>query len=588
MSEVVHPVTYPLSTLTYFRASQAAFASLVCALAHRPSLLPGAITESLPVTVITTPELLQCRQACHQRLRQALGLNALGLLMFAVMQWLPATPLLSAGQQIEPRWLLASLAVLLLLLGLLAWGVCFFHWMHLQRYAKVVDSLQRILAPRELSSVRQALAVAREQAGQSPLNISALHALQPQLEQHLEGLTRQYLQQSLAAYVANAHNQCRQHLQAIRSRTPLIQAESTVRETLQRLQQRRDQLSDQWDETYEKFSWWNKIKYSDGPDFSEIDQAIRQLKKMHERLLTQHAEDFTRLDKHFFELKYRAEARITTSQQQIEKFIAHEVARSQENELPLRAGFMLSALSVPLSLWDDFTTAGNIYDALRSVNGNFAGMSDSEIWLETLFMSSESLVGLTSLAKGAYFEKLVAADTRGALFEHFNNPGTDIVIDGVAYQIKATSSTTYINSLDADIPVITTSEVAEQTRAIDSGFSNIELEHSVDLALGDSVVDTKDTAFDALLTGVGGLGLFATIQGINHAAEYYENGGDGVEALFAGAGVAIEGTARALVGTAELGYKVLASAPSRFIGRTLLAGLEKLDDKMMDAGSKPK
>ena len=77
------------------------------------------------------------------------------------------------------------------------------------------------------------------------------------------------------------------------------------------------------------------------------------------------------------------------------------------------------------------------------------------------------------------------------------------------------------------------------------------------------------------------MGLFATMQGINHAGEHYKNGGDGVEAIFNGAGVAIEGTARALVGTAELGYKVLSSRPSRFIGRTLLAGLQKLDDKMM-------
>jgi hypothetical protein len=41
-----------------------------------------------------------------------------------------------------------------------------------------------------------------------------------------------------------------------------------------------------------------------------------------------------------------------------------------------------------------------------------------------------------------------------------------------------------------------------------------------------------------------------------------------------------------VVGTAELGYKVLNSAPSRFVGRTLLAGLKRLDDKMMEAGSK--
>ncbi|WP_270698447.1 hypothetical protein [Aeromonas sp. QDB05] len=45
--------------------------------------------------------------------------------------------------------------------------------------------------------------------------------------------------------------------------------------------------------------------------------------------------------------------------------------------------------------------------------------------------------------------------------------------------------------------------------------------------------------------------------------------------------MAIEGTARALVGAAEMGYKVLASRPSRFIGRMLLKGIDKLDKKMM-------
>lgn len=168
------------------------------------------------------------------------------------------------------------------------------------------------------------------------------------------------------------------------------------------------------------------------------------------------------------------------------------------------------------------------------------------------------------------------------MFEHFNHPGTDIVIDGQAFQLKATASAGYVNSVDENIPVIATSEVAVQTRAIDAGFSNAELENSVDLALGGSVFDIKDTTVDAVLSGICGLGVFATIQGINHAGMRMENGGDTVEALFEGAGVAIEGSARALVGTAELGYKVLSSRPSRFVGRVLLAGLKKLDDKIME------
>src|SRR5690606_12264920 len=113
----------------------------------------------------------------------------------------------------------------------------------------------------------------------------------------------------------------------------------------------------------------------------------------------------------------------------------------------LKKSLWLSALSLPVSAWSDLDSAGNVYDALRRVNGNFANMSDTEIWWETLFISPESLTGLAALTKGAYFEQLVSADTGGVLFEHFNHPGTDIVIDSVAYQIKATDSVGYVRSV---------------------------------------------------------------------------------------------------------------------------------------------
>ncbi|WP_415834816.1 hypothetical protein [Kerstersia similis] len=441
---------------------------------------------------------------------------------------------------------------------------------------------------RDLSVARENMARCRIQAEKNHLYASALCVLQPQLEKYLDELTQQNLQQCLMTDVTTARKQCLQHLDEVRNRMPLIKVDTSLSENLQRLRQRREELNTQWEEAYKRFSWWSKIKYFEGPDFSEIDKSIAQLKELHERLHAKHAEEFVRLDRYFTEMNSRAEARIAASQSQIEQFIAHVITRENEVVLPFKAGMLLSMMSVPVSLWRDVSVAGSIYDALRKVNGHYAGMSDGDIWLETLFMPAESLVGLASLVKGAYFEQLVAADTGGVLFEYFNNPGTDIVIDGVAYQLKATSSAAYVNSVDADIPVIATSEVAEQTRAIDSGFSNIELEHSVGLALGGSVIDIKDTAVDALLIGVGGLGLFATLQGVNHAAKRYHNGGDAVEAIFSGAGVAIEGTARALVNTAELGFKVLTSAPSRFVGRTVLAGLKKLDDKLAEPDAKSK
>jgi len=47
-----------------------------------------------------------------------------------------------------------------------------------------------------------------------------------------------------------------------------------------------------------------------------------------------------------------------------------------------------------------------------------------------------------------------------------------------------------------------------------------------------------------MLTGVGILGFFATVNGMNHAQVRLDNGIDGIEAIFGGTGVAIEGTAK--------------------------------------------
>jgi hypothetical protein len=328
------------------------------------------------------------------------------------------------------------------------------------------------------------------------------------------------------------------------------------------------------------------LKYCEGPDFKDIDKAINELSTLQRKLVARHSDDLQALEAHFKESENRALSRIAASKVEAARYIRNsDYHNSLESPLVQKA-LWFSAMSVPLSMWSDVDSAADVYDSLRAVNSNYSSMSDLEIWWEALFLPAESLAGLAALTKGAYFERLVAEDTGGELFEHFNNPETDIVIDGIAFQLKATDSAGYVYSVDETIPVIATTEVALATGVVDSGYSHEDLTNTIDNALGGTIVDIGDTTVDAVLAGLGGLGLFATIEGINHASKKYENGGDGVESLFEGAGVAIEGTARALVGAAEMGYNVLASRPSRFVGRALLNGLKELDDKMMQAGSK--
>lgn len=516
---------------------------------------------------VSTKEFNQLLDECNQRLWQAIGLSVLALILWFATE----SGLL--------KWILLAFVAFL---GGLAWAAFIVLERRRREYEKACAILEGSLCSQEIASIRGSINGVELKAENDEFLASLLRELRPRLDRHLDEVTRKSLQLELSREVESTRLQASERIDQAKNQVPIVIARNTVDETLTRLKTNRQRIVAEWARAYETFSRWNKIWYGPDPDLREMDETIKQLEDMRRRLLTRHKDDFAKLDAHFAELKSRAEARIAESQQKIARFIEVESSRERSQGVPLKAALWLSALSVPASLWLDFTKAGDVYDALRGVNGNYAGLSDAEIWWETLLMPAESLVGLAALTKGAYFEQLVAADTGGRLFEHFNHPGTDIVIDGQAFQLKATASAGYVNSVDENIPVIATSEVAEQTRAIDAGFSNAELENSVDLALGGSVFDIKDTTVDAVLSGIGGLGLFATIQGINHAGKRVENGGDVVEAMFEGAGVAIVGTARALVGTAELGYKVLSSRPSRFVGRVLLAGLKKLDDKIME------
>jgi hypothetical protein len=358
---------------------------------------------------------------------------------------------------------------------------------------------------------------------------------------------------------------------------PLLKMQNDVQAALKTIENYRLNAQSEWNVKYERFSWWNKIKHAQGPDFRDFDNKILELKDISVKIKQKHGADIKKINQQYETLKATGNRRIKAAYERANEILLENKEVSlTANEL-LQKAYWCSTFSVSISLWSDFNQAGDIYDSLRSVNGNFADMSDSEIWWESLWMSSESLTGLASLAKGAYFEQLVANDTGGELFEHFNHKDTDIIIDGVAVQLKATDSVSYIESVDSGIPVITTSEVAGKTGMIDSGYSNEELTDSVDLALGGTVVDVADTTIDALLAGVGGLGVFASISGINHAQAKYDNGMNGEEALIEGLSVAVEGTAKGVVDAGELVSKAVMSRPSRFVGRTLLKGLKKLE-----------
>lgn len=344
--------------------------------------------------------------------------------------------------------------------------------------------------------------------------------------------------------------------------TAVAQAYRTLQAAIVKQKSIREQGEADWTDRHKRMSWWDRLT-KDGPDFEAMDRALVEMEKAKGKL--EASGDLHRTRMHFRNLSDRAVARLAES----EKMAIETVPETDQDWFPdaniAKSALLLSAMSIPVSVWADVARAHDIYDALRRVSSGHAAMSDVDIWLDSLFQPSESLAGLVSLTKGAYFEQLVADQTGGELFEHFNHPGTDIVIDNVAYQIKATDSATYINSIPDGIPVIATTEVTDLPDVESIGIADADLQSDTGLALGGTVVDVADTTADAVLTGLGGLGLIATIRGIGHAARSINGGDDAFVAVLEGASVAVAGTARSAINTMELAYKA-----GRFVGRPIL------------------
>jgi len=351
---------------------------------------------------------------------------------------------------------------------------------------------------------------------------------------------------------------------------PLLRLEELISTNIASLKARKKQMKEAWQKQYDQLSWWDKLS-CDRQDTSEIDHSLTKLKLVGHQFKIKYAKDTKKLRSFYKRKVSLVSARIEIAHQKALKALNERRPCNIKTDQFLQYSMWGEAFGMSASLVNELYDSHQVYDVLRDINSNFEDMSDLDIWWDCLWMPNEQLAGLVNLTKGAYFEQMVADQYGGQLHEHFNTPDTDIIINGVEHQIKATNSVSYINSVDADIPIIATSEVAEITDAIDSGISNIDITENTIDALGGSAIDMGDVAFDGLLS----LGFLSTLRGINHASTTYKTTEDAGTAIEEGLGVAIVGTAKGVVATSEMVYNAATSKPARFVGIGMLKATGK-------------
>lgn len=366
---------------------------------------------------------------------------------------------------------------------------------------------------------------------------------------------------------AQAGGNLHKKIEALREDDPFLRAKRTLRNAIRSIGEQKAAALRQIDEAIAKsFLKWRK-QWS-RPDFAEVDLKIAELEDALRTL--EQSPQFRQADQRFADLAVMVERRAHDVETVALTAIPQSRKEAFDSDWVVRNALYVSALSVPVSAWGDLSQASDIFATLRNVNGNYAGMSDVDIWLDTLMMPGEQLAGLVALTKGAYFEELVAADFGGVRFEHFNHADTDLVIDGVEYQVKATDSASYINSVADHIPIIGTSEIADTTRAISGPIDNETLTDAVGEALGGPIIDLSDTALDAVFSGLAFISIVGLVKGIARGASIYRETGDAVEGLASGVGVTFEESVWAVINSFELitrgALAVATSKPARYLG----------------------
>ena len=176
----------------------------------------------------------------------------------------------------------------------------------------------------------------------------------------------------------------------LKNELPIVKANKKIVSLLNfsKKKYRQEQLA--WEIAYKNFSWWNKMEYSSGPDYSEIKNRIEKLEKMNAKFKKKHGDNLSKLNdylKHQFNLR----------KSRIEKAYVHavKVQAQYKNDILdgedlIRKSFWCGILSVPVSAGFDLINAHNVYDTLRDVNKNYLDMSDVEIWWTTLWMAPKS------------------------------------------------------------------------------------------------------------------------------------------------------------------------------------------------------
>lgn len=196
----------------------------------------------------------------NQWLNRVLFLIAASFLLALSLLEFKATRIPFGGQflawsEIAQPALAAACAVCVML-----WWIYATHNRTLTEYQNASAALKGALQAKTRSVMQQIIAGVQAQAAGNPLVRAVMADRRCALDTHMTVVAKSDLLKQLGVDFDASKQDCNEQLAQLKSQVPLIRAQNHIRAALAVLVKRRKEVSRQWDEAYEKFSWWNKFK----------------------------------------------------------------------------------------------------------------------------------------------------------------------------------------------------------------------------------------------------------------------------------------------------------------------------------------
>lgn len=241
---------------------------------------------------------------------------------------------------------------------------------YLRVFKKCQESLVAVTHEESVIEIGSTLSAAKLLAKKNHLVHHYLTFSEPLVQRRMTQVFRSEMLQGIVSEEIRLNRICRTKIRGLYSNEPLIVADKKVEISTAYLLKAKSEIQKKWAVSYDGFSWWNKFKYANELNFTEIDKCLESLSLKRKALNGISGGDIAAVDEKYLGMSQRACSRLATAKLKADEYVALCEHTERLDSSIIKKSIWLSAMSIPVSIWGDVERASGIYETYGGSMGN--------------------------------------------------------------------------------------------------------------------------------------------------------------------------------------------------------------------------